>query len=126
MPSFSTLFQLYSRWQIPLFFIGWIGISLATLLPAEQLPSAPGSDKLHHVIGFAAWTIMIAAGNYKRFSYLCIFIWLWGGAIEIIQPYVNRYGEWADFAGDSLGVLLIFMLVFCLRKFQGKNQSKHT
>jgi VanZ family protein len=126
MPSFSTLFQLYSRWQIPLFFIGWIGISLATLLPAEQLPSAPGSDKLHHVIGFAAWTIMIAAGNFKTFSYLCVFIWFWGGAIEIIQPYVNRYGEWADFAGDSLGVLLIFIVVFCLRKFQQTKLPNHT
>jgi len=118
MPFISSLFKLYSRWQIPLFILGWIGISLATLLPAEQLPTAPGSDKLHHVIGFAAWTIMIAAGNFKTFSYLCVFIWLWGGAIEIIQPYVNRYGEWADFAGDSLGVLIVFGIVFFLRKYQ--------
>ena len=117
MLSFSYLFSLYARWQVPLFIIGWIGISLATLLPAEQLPDAPGSDKLHHVIGFAAWTIMIAAGNFKTFCRLCVFIWFWGGAIEIIQPYVNRYGEWADFVGDSAGVLIIFCLVYCLHKF---------
>lgn len=125
MPFITLLLQLYSRWQIPLFIIGWIGISLATLLPAEQIPSAPGSDKLHHVIGFAAWTVMIAAGNFKTFSYLCIFIWLWGGVIELIQPHVNRYGEWADFAGDSLGVLIIFTLVFFLRKFQLINLPNH-
>lgn len=125
MPFITSLLQLYSRWQIPLFILGWIGISLATLLPAEQLPSAPGSDKLHHVIGFATWTIMVAAGNFKTFSYLCVFIWLWGGAIELIQPHVNRYGEWADFAGDSLGVLIVFIVVFCLRKFQLINQTSH-
>ena len=27
-------------------------IGLATLMPAQQLPDAPGTDKLHHVIAF--------------------------------------------------------------------------
>lgn len=126
MQLISSLFRLYARWQIPLFLIGWIGISLATLLPAEQLPSAPGSDKLHHVIGFAAWTLMVAAGNFRTFCYLSAFIWFWGGAIELIQPYVNRYGEWADFVGDSVGVLIVFILVLILQKyplFSFKQQS---
>ena len=29
-----------------------------------------------------------------------------GGAIELIQPYVNRQGEWADFWADTTGALL--------------------
>jgi len=117
MAAFHFLLNLYARWQIPLFLIGWIGISLATLLPAEQLPSAPGSDKLHHVLGFAAWAIMPAAGDCRRFSFICLFIAFWGGVIEVIQPYVNRYGEWADFAGDLLGVTIVFLLVLLIRKY---------
>lgn len=33
------------------------------------------------------------------------FFILWGGAIELLQPYVNRNGEWLDFAANSLGVV---------------------
>ncbi len=29
---------------------------------------------------------------------------LFGGAIELIQPYVGREGEWADFVADVIGI----------------------
>jgi len=31
---------------------------------------------------------------------------LWSGAIELIQPYVNRYGEWLDLAANVAGVAI--------------------
>lgn len=111
-----ALCRLASKYQVPLFLLGWLGISLATLTPLEQLPvHVPGSDKLHHVVGFFGWTIMIAAGKQSRFIMLCCFIFLWGGAIEIIQPYINRYGEWLDFAANSLGIALAYGLNFFIR-----------
>ena len=33
------------------------------------------------------------------------FFIFWGGGIELLQPYVNRHGEWLDFAANSLGVV---------------------
>jgi len=33
--------------------------------------------------------------------YICL-----GGVIELIQPYVNRYGEWLDFIANTAGVLI--------------------
>ncbi|MEO9274757.1 hypothetical protein ABFY09_07830 [Marinomonas sp. 5E14-1] len=96
--------------QIAGFIIGGLIISLATLLPAENLPPAPGSDKLHHIIGFGGWALMCAFGSIKRFTYMALFIIFWGGAIELIQPSVNRYGEWLDFYADTLGVAIVFFI----------------
>lgn len=98
------------------FILGGLIISLATLLPAEALPPAPGGDKLHHIIGFGGWALMCAFGPVKRFSYMALCIIIWGGAIELIQPSVNRYGEWLDFYADALGVVIVFVIRFILTR----------
>lgn len=99
------------------FVVGWLIISLATLLPAENLPPAPGSDKLHHVIGFGGWALMCAFGPLKRFLYMALFIVFWGGMVELIQPSVNRYGEWLDFYADAFGVVLTIALTLLFQYF---------
>ncbi|AWY00373.1 hypothetical protein A8139_10445 [Marinomonas primoryensis] len=91
------------------FVLGAIIISIATLTPADFLPPTPGSDKLHHVIGFGGWALMCAFGPMKRFVYMALFIIFWGGMIELIQPSVNRYGEWLDFYADTFGVILVML-----------------
>ncbi|RBP85828.1 hypothetical protein EBI01_16585 [Marinomonas rhizomae] len=92
------------------FILGALIICLATLTPADILPTVPGTDKTHHVIGFAGWALLCAFGPIKRFLLLSLFIILLGGAIELIQPYVNRYAEWLDFYADALGVILIIIV----------------
>ena len=44
-----------------------------------------------------------------------LFILL-GGAIEIIQPYVNRYGEWLDFMANTIGVVIGLAIGLFLNK----------
>jgi hypothetical protein len=92
------------------FVLGALIICLATLTPADVLPSVPGTDKTHHVIGFAGWAFLCAFGPIKRFLSLSLFIILLGGAIELIQPYVNRYAEWLDFYADAFGVILVIII----------------
>jgi len=111
----TLIFRFYRLLSSPAvqtagFVLGGLIISLATLLPAENLPPAPGSDKLHHIIGFGGWALMCAFGPIKRFTYMALFIIFWGGAIELIQPSVNRYGEWLDFYADALGVVIVFVI----------------
>ena len=91
------------------FALGLVAISIATLTPMTHLPDAPGSDKLHHVIGFGGWALMCVFGPLRRFLWMALFIFIWGGVIELIQPSVNRYGEWLDFYADGLGVLLVVL-----------------
>ncbi|MGO2353917.1 MAG: hypothetical protein ACTH58_04170 [Marinomonas foliarum] len=91
------------------FVLGALVICFATLTPVDQLPSAPGTDKLHHILGFGGWALLCAFGPNKRFILFSVFIILSGGTIELIQPYVNRYAEWMDFYANALGVILVVL-----------------
>lgn len=97
------------------FLLGALIISASTLTPAEFLPPAPGSDKLHHLLGFGGWTLLCAFGPMKRFVYMALFIIFLGGMIELIQPYINRYGEWFDFFANGSGVVLVALAKWGLR-----------
>ncbi|MEP2618802.1 MAG: hypothetical protein ABJH25_12290, partial [Marinomonas sp.] len=86
----TLIFRFYRLLSSPAvqtagFVLGGLIISLATLLPAENLPPAPGSDKLHHIIGFGGWALMCAFGPIKRFTYMALFIIFWGGASGLLQ-----------------------------------------
>jgi len=81
-------------------------ITLLSLTPLPHLPDAPGSDKAHHLIAYAALSFPIAVRGGPKWMLLLPFFILWGGAIELLQPYVNRYGEWPDFTANSLGVVV--------------------
>lgn len=113
----SVMALLYQKRQIIGFLLGFIAISVSTLTPVEQLPSVSGSDKLHHVIGFGSWVLLSCFGPFNRLLKMSGFIFIWGGLIELIQPYVNRYGEWQDFAANSVGILLALALVALYQKY---------
>ncbi|GGN32485.1 MULTISPECIES: hypothetical protein [Marinomonas] len=99
------------------FLLGALIISVSTLTPAEFLPPAPGSDKIHHLLGFGGWTLLCAFGPIRRFAYMALSIVLWGGMIELIQPYINRHGEWFDFYANSSGVIFIVFSKLLLERF---------
>ncbi len=83
-----------------------LAIAIGTLTPAAQLPDAPGSDKLHHIIGFFALCLPLALSQTVKMWKLAAWTLAFGGAIEFIQPYINRSGEWADVIADGIGIAL--------------------
>jgi len=90
-------------------------ITLGSLFPVEHLPAAPGSDKTHHFIAYCALMLPAALRRPKYWlGYALLFI-AWSGLIELIQPYVNRYGEWLDMAANAGGVLIAIMISQGLR-----------
>jgi VanZ family protein len=54
-------------------------VVMASLLPAAELPAAPGSDKLHHFLAYLALAAMA----------------------------VQLYGRWASLLGAGLGLVLL-------------------
>lgn len=89
-----------------------IAVSIATLSlwPVAHLPSVPGTDKTHHFIAYAA-LILPAALRQPKYLLAIVFIFLtFSGLIELIQPYVNRYGEWLDMAANALGLVCGFII----------------
>ena len=90
------------------------GIGYFTLTPNLGV-ILTSSDKIDHFLGFAA-LLFPAALLYRHALY-----WLlpsaiaFGGAIELIQPYVNRKGEWGDFWANAIGAVIGVMIGLFLR-----------
>jgi len=96
-------------------------ITGSSLWPVEYLPAVPGTDKHHHLIAYAALVLPVAISRPKYWLWIVLALFVWGGVIELIQPYVNRWGEWSDLLANGLGVLLGLMLsqlLGMLRKFR--------
>lgn len=96
---------IYAHWR-------WLSagmlllISLLSLLPLDQLPPAPGSDKTHHLLAYGLLALPIAVRAPKHWLYLLGACFLWSGALELIQPLVNRYGELLDLAANGAGLMI--------------------
>jgi VanZ family protein len=101
----------------------WLGITIvilvvitvASLYPAQYLPSVPGSDKTHHFIAYCALMLPTAIRRPKYWLAIALLFITWSGLIELIQPHVNRYGEWLDLAANTGGVLLAIIITQALQ-----------
>lgn len=80
-------------------------ITALSLIPMAELPPAPGSDKLHHLIAYAALAVPVSLGRPRYWWLILLSIVAYSALIEVLQPYVNRYGEWLDLAANSAGIL---------------------
>ncbi len=80
-------------------------ITLLSLSPLEQLPPVPGTDKTHHLIAYAFLMFPTALRKPKHWLLLGLAFMAYSGAIELVQPYVNRYGEWLDMLANVTGVV---------------------
>lgn len=105
-------------WQLTLFIM--LLIAGGSLFPAAQLPSIPGTDKTHHFIGYGILMFPVALAKAKHFYIIALGLIGFGGLIELIQPYVNRYGEWLDFYANTGGLLCGYLLARLTNKWQGR------
>ena len=106
-----------------------VAVTILSLLPAPSLPPVPGTDKTHHFIAYAALTFSVALARPKNWLLIACFFIAWSGAIEIIQPYVNRYGEWMDLAanagGVACGILLAKVVNFAFPTDEKKREETY-
>lgn len=79
-------------------------ITVLTLLPLTFSTGVKGSDKIQHILAFAALTLPSAVFYPKALLHVMAAAVVYGAAIEIIQPYVGRSSELADFIADLVGV----------------------
>ena len=92
-------------------------ITTLSLSPVDTLPSAPGSDKTHHLIAYAALAFPTALRKPNRWLWLVVFFISYSGLIELVQPYVNRYGEWLDMLANTVGVVCGVALATAINVF---------
>lgn len=79
-------------------------IAYLTLTPGTG-STAPGPDKFYHFIAFAALSFWLPLRFPTRLITVVIAATAFGGAIEVIQPFVNRSAEWGDLLADAAGAL---------------------
>jgi VanZ family protein len=88
----------------------WLTISLAaciaalTLMPLSTPQAMPGTDKIHHIIAFMTLTLPCAVFYPRALFQMVVAATTYGALIEIIQPYIGRSGDFADFVADLAGV----------------------
>jgi len=104
------------RYWLGLTAVLWLLITASSLWPVELLPVVPGTDKSHHFIAYTALVFPVAFVRPRYFMVIFLALLAWGGLIELIQPFVNRWGEWLDFAANCFGAGLGLLLSAALRR----------
>ena len=94
---------------LPLTIVFLLTITFLSLWPLPSLPSVPGTDKTHHFIAYAALMFPTALRKPKGWILIGFLFVAYSGVIELVQPFVNRYGEWMDLGANALG--LVFGLI---------------
>ena len=103
----------------------WIAFTLFTLTvitalslwPLEKLPSVPGTDKTHHLIAYAVLMFPTALRKPNKWILFGLLFIAYSGAIELLQPYVNRYEEWLDMAANTTGVVCGLIIAELINNF---------
>lgn len=97
-----------------------ISIATLSLWPAAYLPNVPGTDKTHHFIAYAALMLPTAIKQPKNILIITLGFIAFSGAIELIQPFVNRYGEWLDMVANIVGLFCGWLLAQVILYFSQK------
>ncbi|NJN48055.1 MAG: VanZ family protein [Candidatus Competibacteraceae bacterium] len=103
----------------------WIAFTLVTLAaitvlsiwPLDEFPPVPGNDKTHHFIAYAALMFPAALSKPKRCLLIAVLFVAYSGSIELVQPYVNRYAEWADMIANTTGIVFGIILAKLMNCF---------
>jgi len=95
-------------------------VTALSLWPLPSLPEVPGSDKTHHLMAYAVVAFPVALRSPVRWWLIIVGVVLYGGKIELIQPFVNRCGEWMDFFASTAGVATGVLLGRLVRKMDSR------
>ena len=92
--------------DIPITLIVTLILTVAMLWPLEA-PTAPdGSDKVVHLIAFAALSFPLARTGRIGLTPVFVGASAFGGLIELIQPTFNRSADMSDWVADITGVVV--------------------
>ena len=103
-----------------------VGITLLSLWPLDELPPAvPGTDKTHHLIAYGLLMLPTALRKPSKWLTYGFFFIAYSGAIELIQPFVNRYGEWMDMFANTAGVICGLIIAEMINFITSVKQINH-
>ena len=82
-----------------------LGIGWGTLNPpGPPGPPLPLTDKQLHALAFALLVLPLGWADIRHAVWLAPLALAYGGAIELVQPFVGRGAEWGDLLADGIGI----------------------
>jgi len=80
-------------------------ITILSLWPLDKLPPVAGSDKAHHLLAYAVLILPTALRKPNKWMLFILLFIAYSGVIELLQPHVNRHGEWLDILFNAAGLV---------------------
>lgn len=120
----KVLFALVRQYWLFLTFFILTLIIILSLRPLAALPAVPGTDKTHHFIAYAVLMLPTAIRKPKHWLLIALLFAICSGAIELIQPYVNRYGELEDMVANVGGLACGLAIAKILRSLTFANPDR--
>lgn len=104
----GVIFKIFLRHADRLALVCLLAISYLSLTPLPEPLVLAGSDKLQHLIAYSALAFLavVSRKTTKATVIMLIAVIVYGGLIELIQPYVNRSGDFIDFLANIGGAIL--------------------
>lgn len=119
----STLLRQIQQHWLLLSSLNLIILTALSLWPLDTLPSVPGTDKSHHLIAYSALIFPVALRAHRYQWPLVLAALCWSGMIELIQPLVNRYGDWLDMAANLAGLVLGMLCGYLLQRWLARTAT---
>ena len=116
----NYLIFIYNKW-LCITIILTLLILLLSLYPIDASPNSLSNDKAYHLIAYSLLSFPVSIKKPPFYILICLFFIIFGGFIELIQPYFNRYFDISDFLTNSVGVLIGMIIGSIMRRnnFQG-------
>ena len=101
-----------------------LAICAGTLTSFSNSNSFLGDDKLHHVIAFTCFVLPMILVSPKYWRAMITYSLIFGGIIELAQPYVNKTGDPMDLLANTLGAIIGIVIGCCVISFQSNKERK--
>jgi len=101
--------SIQQYWKLETIFLLLV-IAFLSIYPLPKLPEFQGTDKTYHLVAYFLLALPLGLKKPNKWVLFIFLFIIFGGVIEMIQPYVNRYGEWLDFFANTIGVIIGFFV----------------
>lgn len=101
------------RWRVlsrAVFWLALLTVAVLALSPGEYLPPQAINwwDKAQHALAFVVLALLGLPAYPRDFGRLAAGLLAFGGLIELAQSTTGwRFGDWADWLADCLGVAVV-------------------
>jgi hypothetical protein len=88
-------------------------ILVLCLMPGDELPDVPLSDKFEHSLAFGSLALWFGGIRARRnYVWIGLALLVYGGLIELAQSAMGwgRNGDWLDLRADGVGIALGLVL----------------